>query len=198
MGGSQSSGAATLHAKGSKSSRKDSAVQSKKQQSIFEPIVYDVAITFSEKDKAVAEELSQSLSTHGLVCVMDDAESQAGPAISSGTSLIWVLTENSVSSNYCCDRIALAYIANVSIIPVHLSPTAALKEKLEFGTKLVLQVVKWFDITDSATRGEQLTAIGDQIVGKKNQPESTHDTSEASEQLKHVSHRHRPVCLLIS
>ena len=194
MGGAQSSGGTNIERKHSKANRKESAGQSKPKQSILEPIVYDVAITFSDKDKAVAEELSQSLSTHGLICVMDNAETQTGPAISSGTSLIWVLTENSVSSNYCCDRIALAYIANVSIIPVHLSNVASLKGKLEFGTKLVLQVVKWYDITDKDTRGDQLTAIGDQIMSKKNQPEGTQaKQEEADEQLKHVSHRHKPV-----
>ena len=112
--------------------------------------------------------------------------------------IIWILSEHSVTSNYCGDRIALAYIANVSIVPVNLISVASLKEKLEFGTKLVLQAVKWYDFTNEENLQQQLGAVGDHIMQKKAKRTSLVENPEVNEQLKHVSHRHKPVsyCLI--
>ena len=179
---------------------KDSNVAQKKQKSmsVQEPISYDVVITHSDRDKGLADQLAAALKTHGLVCLFDSAEKQSGPPISSGTSLIWILSEHSVTSNYCGDRIALAYIANVSIVPVNLISVASLKEKLEFGTKLVLQAVKWYDFTNEENLQQQLGAVGDHIMQKKAKRTSLVENPEVNEQLKHVSHRHKPVsyCLI--
>ena len=177
---------------------KGSSGPQKKQKSMStaEPTVYDVAITHSEKDKDLADQLSSSLATHGLVCLLDTAEKQSGPPISSGTSLVWILSDHSANNNYCGDRIALAYIANVTIIPVNLVSSASLKGKLEFGTKLVLQAVKWFDMSNEENMQEQLGAIGDHIMQKK--AKGANQNPEVNEQLKHVSHRHKPVSCLCS
>ena len=181
-----------------KASKPSVSQNKQKSMSVAEPIVYDVAITHSDKDKGVAEQLSGALATHGLVCLLDSAESQSAPPISSGTSLVWLLSDNSVSSNYCGDRIALAYIANVFIVPVNLVSTASLKEKLEFGTKLVLQAVKWYDLTNEENMSAQLAAIGEHIVQKKAKGANLTGNSEVNEQLKHVSHRHKPVSVITS
>lgn len=154
---------------------------------------YDVTITHSARDKGFSEQVFQALTGQGAKCFLDEAEKQSGPPLASGGTLVWVLSQHSVGSNYCCDRIALAYIANVLIIPVYLEKAEGLKEKLEFGTKLVLQSVKWYDCTEEDHHAERIASIADQVAQKKAKAANPTENPEVNEQLKHVSNRHKPV-----
>lgn len=126
-----------------------STTMSKSKQQTKDPsISYDIVITYSKLDIKIAERLFISISECGLKCFLDEIEKQGGDLSLDTKANILILSNSSVANDYFCDQIALAYISNKPIIPLFLENQNALKEKLEFSSKLVLLPLEWLNFID--------------------------------------------------
>ncbi|XP_067673831.1 uncharacterized protein [Haliotis asinina] len=114
----------------------------------------DVMISYSHADKEMMAKVKDVLESNGISVWVDvvglnagvDFLSKIGQAIIDAKLFIQLLSKNCVSSKYCQDELALAYVSNTAIFPITLTRPKELYPHMDTGMKLQLAGYQWVEI----------------------------------------------------
>ncbi|XP_035690300.1 uncharacterized protein LOC118425519 isoform X3 [Branchiostoma floridae] len=116
----------------------------------------DVMISYSHQDMDFMRKMRGSLEASGISVWVDeqglgagvDFLNKIGHAIVEAKVFLSLLSPNSVTSKYCKDELALAYISNKPIFPVAMATRDSLRKNMDFGMQLTLAPMEWVDFSD--------------------------------------------------
>ncbi|XP_071946260.1 uncharacterized protein [Antedon mediterranea] len=116
----------------------------------------DIMISYSHQDKDKMRLLKDALEAEGITVWVDEVGLQAGveflnkigQAIVDAKLFLSLLSCKSVSSKYCRDELALAYVSSKPIFPCTIESRDKVTKGMDFGMKLQLAPLKWFNFTN--------------------------------------------------
>ncbi|XP_069135836.1 protein tirA-like [Argopecten irradians] len=111
----------------------------------------DVMISYSHQDKEMMARLRESLENNGITVWVDVAGLQAGvdflgkigQAILDAKLFISLLSTSSVTSKYCQDEVALAYVSQKAIFPFAINTQQEVYACMGTGMRLQLSGIEW-------------------------------------------------------
>ncbi|CAH1232800.1 FAM65A [Branchiostoma lanceolatum] len=131
----------------------------------------DVMISYSHQDMDFMRKMRGSLEAAGISVWVDeqglgagvDFLNKIGHAIVEAKVFLSLLSPISVTSKYCKDELALAYISNKPIFPVAMATRDSLRKDMDFGMQLTLAPMEWVDFSDRGSFDISFTALTQKI-----------------------------------
>ncbi|KAI8504908.1 hypothetical protein Bbelb_170170 [Branchiostoma belcheri] len=136
----------------------------------------DVMISYSHQDMDFMRKMRGSLESAGISVWVDeqglgagvDFLNKIGHAIVEAKVFLSLLSPNSVTSKYCKDELALAYISNKPIFPVAMATRDGLRKGMDFGMQLTLAPMEWVDFSDRDKFDVSFAALTQKIKAATN------------------------------
>ncbi|XP_078600214.1 uncharacterized protein LOC144875215 isoform X2 [Branchiostoma floridae x Branchiostoma japonicum] len=153
----------------------------------------DVMISYSHQDMDFMRKMRGSLEASGISVWVDeqglgagvDFLNKIGHAIVEAKVFLSLLSPNSVTSKYCKDELALAYISNKPIFPVAMATRDSLRKNMDFGMQLTLAPMEWVDFSDRDSYDVSFAALVHKfIAATKEGDESKVPPSKAKPKLE--------------
>ncbi|XP_033123178.1 uncharacterized protein LOC117121896 [Anneissia japonica] len=116
----------------------------------------DIMISYSHQDKDKMRLLKDALEAEGITVWVDEVGLQAGveflnkigQAIVDAKLFLSILSCKSVTSKYCRDELALAYVSSKPIFPCTIESRDKVTKGMDFGMRLQLAPLRWFSFTN--------------------------------------------------
>ncbi len=119
-------------------------------------LMTQVMLSYADEDRAIMEQIRASLRREGITVWTNTTDIQTGEdflnsikqGIEGAVNLVYLLSPNSIKSNYCQQELDLAVSFNKRIIPLLVQKT----ENLEL--PWVLRDLQYIDLTDNVTEAD--------------------------------------------
>eukprot|EP00057_Strongylocentrotus_purpuratus_P035544 XP_799955.3 PREDICTED: uncharacterized protein LOC577369 isoform X1 [Strongylocentrotus purpuratus] len=116
----------------------------------------DLMISYSHQDRDKMRMMIDALEKAGISVWVDETGLKAGveflnkigQAIIDAKLFLSLLSTRSATSKYCKDELALAYVSSKPIYPCMIQPHKQVTEVMDFGMRLQLAPIRWFDFSD--------------------------------------------------
>nr|XP_054761800.1 uncharacterized protein LOC129268254 isoform X1 [Lytechinus pictus] len=116
----------------------------------------DLMISYSHQDKEKMRMMRDALEKAGISVWVDETGLKAGveflnkigQAIIDAKLFLTLLSTKSATSKYCKDELALAYVSSKPIFPCMIQNHKEVTEVMDFGMRLQLAPIRWFDFSD--------------------------------------------------